>query len=91
MWDSEKSMRGYMISGPHREAMPHLLEWCDEASVVHWDQPEGYLPSWTEADRRMRESGRISKVRHPSADHAALSYRTPRLTGGAPILPAKKR
>ena len=84
-WDSEESMRQYMISGAHKTAMPRLLQWCDEASVAHWTQTEATLPSWTEADRRMRETGRISKVRHPSPRHAGLNYQEPRTSLGAPI------
>jgi hypothetical protein len=60
-WDSQESMRRYMTTPPHRTTMPYLLDWCDEASVVHWDQPEDALPSWLEAQRRMCESGRASK------------------------------
>jgi heme-degrading monooxygenase HmoA len=70
-WDSQESMRRYVTSTPHRTTMAHLLEWCDEASVVHWDQPDGGLPSWIEAAKRIRESGRASKVRNPSPRHAA--------------------
>lgn len=44
-WDSHDSMRAYMMNGSHRVAMPRLLDWCDEASVVHWDQPQDALPS----------------------------------------------
>ncbi len=84
-WDSRESMRRYMTAGSHREAMPHLLHWCDEASVVHWDDAESNLPTWPEADRRMRESGRISKVKFPSASHVSMSYRTPRVTSAGPI------
>jgi hypothetical protein len=53
-WDNQESMRHYMTAGSHKEAMPRLLDWCDEASVVHWDQTQAVLPSWTEADQRMR-------------------------------------
>jgi heme-degrading monooxygenase HmoA len=88
-WDSRDSMRRFMTEGPHAAAMPHLLNWCDEASVVHWDQPGDDLPPWNEADRRMRESGRASKVRFPSRSHSDLSYRKPRITTGGPIWPAK--
>ena len=79
-WDSPETMRAYLISGAHKAAMPHLLHWCDEASVAHWSQTEANLPSWTEADHRMRTTGRASKVHHPSAEHATLTYRLPRTT-----------
>ena len=84
-WDSEESMRRYMTSGSHKKAMSKLMHWCDEASVVHWEQSQAVLPSWTEADRRMRADGRVSKVRNPSPQHATLSYRVPRLTRAVPI------
>jgi hypothetical protein len=84
-WDSQESMRAFMTGGAHRAAMPHLLDWCDEASVVHWDGAEDDLPSWNEADKRMRESGRASKVRFPSSCHSTLNYRAPRVTTAGPI------
>ena len=65
-WDSRESMRRYITTGAHMAAIPKLLHWCDEASLVHWDQPETALPTWAEADTRMRSEGRASKVRHPS-------------------------
>ena len=86
-WDNAESMRAYMLSGAHKKAMPRLMHWCDEASVAHWTQPEPTLPSWVEADRRMREQGRISKVLNPSAEHASLNYRAPRTTAGGAIEP----
>ncbi len=89
-WDSGASMRRFMTSGSHKKAMPKLMSWCDEASVVHWEQSEAALPSWAEADRRMRAEGRASKVLNPSAQHATLSYRDPRLRGSAPIRKAGK-
>jgi hypothetical protein len=113
-WDSEASMRQFMLSGAHKAAMPKLIHWCDEASVTHWTQPESQtpdprpqtpsqtpdprpqtpsqtlpspvaLPSWQEADRRMRETGRPSKVAHPSPNHATLTYKAPRTTRSSPI------
>ena len=80
-WESQESMLTFMTTGSHKRAMPRLLHWCDEASVAHWTQAEMALPSWSEADQRMRKSGRISKVLHPSPRHASLSYRVPRTTG----------
>jgi hypothetical protein len=78
-------MKNYMTTGSHRDAMPLLLKWCDEASVVHWEQAGGSLPTWAEADRRMREVGRPSKVHNPSPQHAALAFRSPRPWAGSPI------
>ncbi len=89
VWDSQQDMRAYILSGSHKAAMPKLLHWCDEASIVHWEQADACLPSWQEADRRMRQDGRVSKVRHPSPDHAAMTFAPPRTTGGAPIRPAR--
>jgi hypothetical protein len=89
-WDGEESMRRYMTSGSHKLAMPRLLDWCDEAAVVHWDRLEAALPPWTEADKRMREGGRSSKVRNPSPQHADLSYRAPRMATGGRIIPRRR-
>lgn len=89
-WDGIESMRGYMAAGAHRAAMPHLQGWCDEASVVHWDEPGEGLPSWPDADRRMRDSGRTARVRHPSPQHATLSYRPPRFGGITPLPPLRE-
>lgn len=80
LWQDEQGMRRFMTSGAHLKAMPRLLDWCDEASVVHWWQDNADLPGWDEAERRMRSEGRTSKVRHPSADHEGLRFRPPRTT-----------
>ena len=80
-WQDEAAMSAYRIAPPHRDAMPKLLDWCDEASVVHWSQEAGELPDWTTAETRMAQSGRLSKVRHPSADQRAgrLDYTRKRI------------
>ncbi|MCJ2007811.1 DUF3291 domain-containing protein [Methylobacterium sp. E-016] len=79
-WADEAAMRAYVLAGDHRAAMGKLSRWCDEASVAHWIAPG--LPDWPEADRRMRETGRPSKVRHPSPAHAALADDPPRTPRG---------
>ena len=76
-WDAETSMRKFMLMKPHGVAMRKLLEWCDEAALVHWSQPEPALPSWTEAHRRMQSEGRTSKVLHPSPEHLAFRITPP--------------
>ena len=86
-WNGAADMRAYIVSGAHLKAMPKLLHWCDEASIVHWEQDRPDLPDWEEADRLMRSDGRPSKVRHPTPDHAGLQYRTPRTTRAVSIAP----
>ena len=90
-WDSPEAMRTYMTTGPHRAAMPHLLDWCDEASVVRWDQDGDALPSWAEADRRMRAEGRPSRLRHPGPHHADLGFRPVRIAVTATLRPKRAR
>lgn len=69
VWDNEASMRSYMRSGSHREAMPKLQNWCDEASVVHWHAESATLPSWEEAETAMVTRGRFTPLTHPSIAH----------------------
>jgi hypothetical protein len=77
MWESEEAMRGFMHAAPHGPTMRKLLDWCDEAAVVHWEQPDGELPSWVVAHERMLSEGRRSKVRHPSAGQVAFRWDAP--------------
>jgi quinol monooxygenase YgiN len=74
-WESEAAMKKFMQANPHGSAMRKLLNWCDEAALVHWTQPGTELPSWQEAHRRMQADGRPSKVNHPSP--AQQSYTIP--------------
>ncbi len=71
VWTDERAMRAFRDTAPHRKAMPRLLHWCDEASYVHWQQDDASIPTPTAGFERMRDSGKLSKVRHPSAAHAA--------------------
>jgi heme-degrading monooxygenase HmoA len=78
VWEDESLMRAYRNAGAHREVMPRLLEWCDEASIAHWNQDGAALPDWQEAHRRMLAEGRLSKVRHPSPAQVAKQFAAPR-------------
>lgn len=70
-WKDEAAMNAFRIGGAHRKAMPKLLNWCDEAAVLHWIQESSEIPSWQEAHQRMKEDGKLSKVYHPSPAQAS--------------------
>jgi len=81
VWESEADVKRYMIAQPHGEAMRKLLNWCDEAALVRWEQESTKLPDWQEAHRRMVAEGRRSKVRFPSAAHERFEIPAPKLKG----------
>jgi len=69
VWQDEAAMNAFRSGAAHGRVMRKLLEWCDEAAVVHWRQETPDLPSWPDAHRRMMKDGWASKVSHPSAAH----------------------
>jgi hypothetical protein len=71
VWKDEEAMNAYRAGGAHLRAMPQLLNWCNEAAVVHWTQESSEIPSWHEAEQRMANEGRRSKVNHPSPIQAS--------------------
>ena len=90
VWDSQSNMRLYVSNGSHVEAMRHLMNWCDEASVVHWEQAHDLMPSWRDADLRMRREGRPSNVTAPSHHHSILSFDQVRPGRAMPISPVRQ-
>jgi hypothetical protein len=74
VWTSEASMKQFMLAGVHRGVMRKLLDWCDEAAVVHWVLDAADPPTWDEAYARLRGDGRRSKVNYPSAAHTNFDF-----------------
>jgi hypothetical protein len=70
-WSNEASVKTFMHSGVHGPVMRKLLDWCNEAALVHWAQESKDLPSWEQAYTRIQQEGRRSKVNYPSAAHTA--------------------
>jgi heme-degrading monooxygenase HmoA len=69
VWHDMEAMRAFMLSGAHRHAMPKMLNWCSEASLVHWESASDALPAWEEAEERLRSEGRTNRLRYPSSAH----------------------
>lgn len=66
-WSSEAAMNAFRDSNAHRETMPKLMDWCDEAMVAHWEgEPDA---DWGHLHARMASEGRKSKVKRPSRAH----------------------
>src|SRR5579864_1537428 len=78
-WEESAAMNAFRTQGAHGGVMPKLLEWCDEAAVVHWTQISETLPSWQEAHHRMMKEGRPSKVKFASAAQVAYEIPEPRV------------
>ena len=76
-WSSEAQMKAFMLASPHGPTMRKLLEWCDEAALVHWTQAGAELPAWPDAYKRLLLEGRKSKVNHPTAAHIAHAIPEP--------------
>jgi hypothetical protein len=70
VWRDSDATRAFTLSGAHKSAMPRMLDWCSEASLVHWESPSEALPGWEEAEARLRSEGRTNTLRHPSPAHA---------------------
>jgi hypothetical protein len=78
LWNDEADMRAYRNADAHKNAMPKLQHWCDEASVAHWLQEGAEFPDWQTAYEHMKSGGRVSKVKYPSPHHATLEIPPPR-------------
>ena len=77
VWTTELAMKDFILAGAHRHAMRKLLEWCDEASLVHWEQEDDREPNWSEAHQKLQAQGRLSKVNYPSPAHENFRIRPP--------------
>lgn len=91
VWDEQKSMRDFRGQQAHRRAMPKLRRWCDEASVVHWEQDGHQPPDADEASRRMVAEGRTSRVDRPSPSQQGGRIVTATVRSGPPISPKGSR
>jgi hypothetical protein len=82
LWQSESSMKSYMLVGPHRRVMPKLLKWCDEAAVAHWTNESSQPPDWQEVHRQLVSIGRPSKVLHPTEAQRLFQIPAPQIPPG---------
>jgi hypothetical protein len=94
MWENQQAMQDYRNSGAHRQVMPLLQKWCDEAVLVHWEQTGRSLPSMEEAYLHIQENGHFTRLTTPSTSQSEKKVSQPRfsiITGQQlPLKPRKK-
>lgn len=69
VWRSEAAMRAHREGGAALFDLERLRYWCDEAASVTWEQESAALPTWEEAEERLRSSARLHRVLYPSPAH----------------------
>jgi heme-degrading monooxygenase HmoA len=87
LWDEQAAMKFYRNSGSHRQAMPKLQDWCNEAAVVHWSQSDSQLPTWAEVHRRMVAEGHFTRLKHPASAHLERHIAGPTASRGVRFFP----
>jgi len=80
LWKSDQAMKIFRNNNPHKRVMRKLPLWCDEASYTHWLLDEPAIPDWGTIYKKMITEGKITKVKYPSAQQAAMNYPAPRCT-----------
>jgi len=82
VWRDGHAMRACTASFAHRKAIPHVVDWADEASVGHWTQPGSDLPEWPESVRRLREVRTPLDTLHPAPNQHQQCFAGPQMTNG---------
>jgi hypothetical protein len=89
-WDEQAAMKIFRNSGAHRNVMPRIQDWCDEASVVHWRQEDTNLPDWREVHHRMVTEGFRTKLSNPSPAHLKQDIPKPLSSKGVVLRPMRE-
>jgi len=82
VWRDGPAKRACTASFAHRKALPHVVDWADEANVGHWTQPGSDLPEWLEAVRRLREEAHPMTLRYSAANHTRQRFAALKMTSG---------
>ena len=77
VWRDAAAMRAFRNVGSHQAAMSKLSEWCDEATYIHWEQAGDAAPDLKNAHARLVAEGVVSRVKHPSSNHATRAFQEP--------------
>jgi len=76
-WTDRAAMSAFMSAEPHRSTMADTDEWCDEATVVDWEQDHTQFPDWQTAFDLLVEQGRVIPLAQPSPNHETRAFNPP--------------
>ena len=71
VWRDEAAMKQFRDHDAHKTAMPRMLDWGDEGAMARYEQAGSDAPTAAAARDALASRGRLSKIRYPTADHAA--------------------
>ena len=77
VWETDKAMKFFRGNKPHQYAMQKMPFWCNEGSVVHWEQENTTIPEWDILHKRLVTEGRATKVKFPSPNNQDMNYPAP--------------
>jgi heme-degrading monooxygenase HmoA len=93
MWASGADMAAYRDSGVHREALPRLAGWAEEAFFTAWSAPDTDLPRWKDLREKLPGRPIFAELRNPTPAHRRQEMSRPSRVAllGRPLAPARRR
>ena len=76
-WRERRQMHSYVRSEPHQTIRSHLDRYCDEATIVAWEQDSPDLPDWQTNWRHLVADGLAADLTQPSASHQTREFPAP--------------
>jgi hypothetical protein len=77
VWESDAAMKYFRNNEPHKTAMRKLPNWCSEGAYVHWMQEGPLIPDWDFIYKKLMTEGKLTKIKHPSAQQPDMNYPAP--------------
>jgi heme-degrading monooxygenase HmoA len=81
VWEDAAAMSAFRDTGTHRDAIPKLAGWADEALFVAWSQPDGRVPRWSDLRRELPGRPVFADLEHPSEAHLRRDTSAPSRLG----------
>jgi hypothetical protein len=81
LWESEDAMRAFYLSGAHRNIMPSLSAYSNEATTGNLTFDEADLPTWDFVHENLSKFGKFSSVlKEPTQSHLDKKIMKPKIT-----------